>query len=880
MRLTREQLEQIYDWLQKRTIRDTEFPVASPLNGQEHIPIIQDKANKIMNINELISQLPYDFYNITAKQKRDYNCIEDVANDIPVLSRKLGFVVTFRNTVGNWDIYQFTGSSLAQWTHKSCWNNLIKEALKDVIFYPDEEDLTWRQDKDKKLIYFRNRYIDPEEFIGQGFIILRRNIAGSEECFIDDEDHLINILEQKAINEKNTIYVIQYDFDLAGKSINIPENSVLWFQGGSINNGSIYCNNTAIWGAYEFSEMGDCKVYGTFNTGQILTFRNNEYKKKEGGYFQTTREIQTMAVSPDVIEEFYEENPEAYKESERQELRWWNGEEWILILDVTDYNEIKSIIQDLIEKHNKEIAACYKYFKDRCTVIEQRLSSAESRISGCEERLTQVEGRTTTLENKVSNIENSISSINNRIENINNTLSNLKNTILSVIDEYLSTSVVGATSVTVNNNKYQMDNKGNITIPNYPEIPSHVSSSDSSSESEHAKSADVANKVAKKLKFTGVVTAEYDGSSEVTVNIPNVKEELAKDEILSAIQKYLNRKVEYWTSKINTFTSHYISKDSITCLSLKRFGAASEITDKEKQEEAIDKYIVLGKTQEEINLYEVGFSRQWLSESGAESGIIYSSNEDFIKNLTFSDFQSLGVNSADKGKLVHRTYSTGQENEAGTITTQTAFLSTELNTILDNKTKYFRSYTYIPTRDIFYMATDYDTIKAKRINNNLAPVNEYYFTSVGYERENRSCIIESEVFNPSDKTVTITVTLNNLYIPEGSTISLVQTAAGGSYPIKTEVGVPFHNTTSSSSKSDGVTISPLSQNRYKYIIDIEKAFGNVSAPNYIFYIELLYKYNPNNESNYNVRVPTSLTIYYIGIPNKTIKILERSDYSN
>jgi hypothetical protein len=48
------------------------------------------------------------------------------------------------------------------------------------------------------------------------------------------------------INKANTIYVIQYDYDLKEASINIPENSVLNFIGGAIGNGAIIGNKTKV----------------------------------------------------------------------------------------------------------------------------------------------------------------------------------------------------------------------------------------------------------------------------------------------------------------------------------------------------------------------------------------------------------------------------------------------------------------------------------------------------------------------------------------------------------------------------------------------------------------------------------------------------------
>lgn len=49
----------------------------------------------------------------------------------------------------------------------------------------------------------------------------------------------VNVLQQSMLSQKNVIYVIQFDYDLRGTSITIPEGSILEFDGGSLHNGSL-----------------------------------------------------------------------------------------------------------------------------------------------------------------------------------------------------------------------------------------------------------------------------------------------------------------------------------------------------------------------------------------------------------------------------------------------------------------------------------------------------------------------------------------------------------------------------------------------------------------------------------------------------------------
>ena len=93
----------------------------------------------------------------------------------------------------------------------------------------DDEDLV-SVDKGESLsvLKFADRAYNPGIYVGMGYKILRRNIMDGK-----------NILTQDMVNQPHTIYVVQYDFDLNGAQITIPENCILKFDGGSLSNGKL-----------------------------------------------------------------------------------------------------------------------------------------------------------------------------------------------------------------------------------------------------------------------------------------------------------------------------------------------------------------------------------------------------------------------------------------------------------------------------------------------------------------------------------------------------------------------------------------------------------------------------------------------------------------
>lgn len=91
------------------------------------------------------------------------------------------------------------------------------EITGNVTNAPDEEDIT---SDANNLLKFKNR----NNLYGLGKVILRRGSSFSSQ-----------------ITQANTIYVIQYNFDLGEARINIPNGSILLFEGGTLSNGTLVC---------------------------------------------------------------------------------------------------------------------------------------------------------------------------------------------------------------------------------------------------------------------------------------------------------------------------------------------------------------------------------------------------------------------------------------------------------------------------------------------------------------------------------------------------------------------------------------------------------------------------------------------------------------
>ena len=91
---------------------------------------------------------------------------------------------------------------------------------------------------------------DRDSTNGMGYVILRKNKTFAEQ-----------------VTKENTIYEIRYDYDL-GEEVTIPANCTLKFNGGSISNGTLNGNNTAISGSPQYNILNDTIIKG-FNLSYL-----------------------------------------------------------------------------------------------------------------------------------------------------------------------------------------------------------------------------------------------------------------------------------------------------------------------------------------------------------------------------------------------------------------------------------------------------------------------------------------------------------------------------------------------------------------------------------------------------------------------------------
>lgn len=260
-----------------------QLPKRDVLTGNEQFPFQEDRENGSITPNVLKSFISsgkggymsyITEYNVSIHHPSsgidsgNKYTLEGAIVQVPEDIRMVGLKVSFLNNSGLVETWEFAGGvfenienwksnedkltdirdeaiskikevesdAISNFSSQRITPDMLSESTKQFINgsgggtinnLADDEDLV-SVDKGESLsvLKFADRAYNPGIYVGMGYKILRRNIIDGK-----------NILTQEMVNQPHTIYMIQYDFDLDGTTITLPEGCMFYFQGGSISNG-------------------------------------------------------------------------------------------------------------------------------------------------------------------------------------------------------------------------------------------------------------------------------------------------------------------------------------------------------------------------------------------------------------------------------------------------------------------------------------------------------------------------------------------------------------------------------------------------------------------------------------------------------------------
>lgn len=101
--------------------------------------------------------------------------------------------------------------------------------------------------------------------------------------FDNASSYTINYVNPNDLYDPNTVYYIQYDYNLTGQGRWIGDNSVLFFVGGSLCNGVIVGHNSSVYGEVRTTcpnVIGSGSFAGSWRNAGVLTPNDNLYEGK------------------------------------------------------------------------------------------------------------------------------------------------------------------------------------------------------------------------------------------------------------------------------------------------------------------------------------------------------------------------------------------------------------------------------------------------------------------------------------------------------------------------------------------------------------------------------------------------------------------------
>lgn len=274
MFFTQEDYRKIEKWLLANSRKDTDFVgAATPLKGNETVVLVQNGKNVNVLLKDLIEQIfllgVSDFLNVTDKYGESRISLTQAIQLIPYKSRKIGQVITFLDEDGEWKLFQFQGERVNQWNNATLWVDLIKR-IQDISII-DSEDITATVDNlNQTSLTFSDKNYNTADYSGLGRVYLRKNI----QTVVNPNTGITystNLLTQAMLSKENTVYIIQYDYNLNGQTITIPSSCVLLFEGGSISNGILSGTETTIDNSMSNVIFTDIDLNITINKGIIYS---------------------------------------------------------------------------------------------------------------------------------------------------------------------------------------------------------------------------------------------------------------------------------------------------------------------------------------------------------------------------------------------------------------------------------------------------------------------------------------------------------------------------------------------------------------------------------------------------------------------------------
>lgn len=91
-------------------------------------------------------------------------------------------------------------------------------------------------------------------------------VTGLRAASIPCEFRTVVLQSSKSIFDQmvqaNTKYVVKWNFNLNGRTVNVPAGCIVLFDGGQLQNGKIHWNYTKVWNPYKYEILHSVEESG------------------------------------------------------------------------------------------------------------------------------------------------------------------------------------------------------------------------------------------------------------------------------------------------------------------------------------------------------------------------------------------------------------------------------------------------------------------------------------------------------------------------------------------------------------------------------------------------------------------------------------------
>lgn len=205
-------------------------------------------------------------------------------NNAPRLKKTTTMVITYKTATVE---YVGTYSASVQYEHDQA---VVKALLSNSVIASD-----WETNSTGTILIAKNSNVED-------FNIAFKSALDTVSPFAWEKSTTSvtkNVLEQSAISTADAIYEIRYDFDLNDQTINLPDNCVLYFKGGTFNNGALTLNDAYI--DYKDKAFNNVTFSGNYKSEDNKLGYGAYLKLTDGSLIKSDSKFKDTYTSSEVI---------------------------------------------------------------------------------------------------------------------------------------------------------------------------------------------------------------------------------------------------------------------------------------------------------------------------------------------------------------------------------------------------------------------------------------------------------------------------------------------------------------------------------------------------------------------------------------------------